>query len=202
MAEIQSTNLPVGTAYEVAISHPDPIQRGPMTFAIDWVCRGMVLGFEDLEVVHGTLDTISVYVIELVVGVTEQFSDRMQCRTYWSTYTFGVVGNNETLILDDADTHPACDICGSSSSDAATTLVLHPDYAMDRLCSDWQKDGLDGRLTPDACEFLVEHPLLAENCGCRFNNTSPTPSAATQVPASLGVRLALVLFGLMFATRP
>lgn len=81
----------MGTAYEFEISHPDPMQIGPLTFDIQWETRGMVLGLEDFEVVRGTLDTISVYEIEVVVGVTEtvggEFSaDFIQCRTYWSTY--------------------------------------------------------------------------------------------------------------------
>ena len=116
--------------------------------------------------INGTLRVIGENTLRVVVGVTTTSG---ACNTYASNrHIFQVVPTADTLTLDDAGTNHACNICGVPNAQASSSsLVLHPDYAQERPCREWQEFGVQGRLTPAACQFILQDPGLAAICGCR-----------------------------------
>ena len=111
------------------------------------------------------------YTLHVVVGVSSE--DAKTCTTFGSDgHTFQVVPTNETLLLDEPGTNHACNICGFPNAEASSSLVLHPSYSLELPCEEWQLYGVEGRLTPDACNFILKDPGLAANCGCRHGNDS------------------------------
>lgn len=206
LEQVAGMEIEVGSTYRFEISHPTDAamrQNAVLEFEIDWSSMVHVYTYDDLnQVVNGTLRVIGDTSIQVTVGVTTTTSstsapadeDDQQCTTYSSgPYAFRVVPTNETLTLDDKGTNHACNICGVPDAEASSTLVLHPDYALERPCDEWQQDGVDGRLTPEACKFLFRFPAVAAVCACRHGTSSAASGRGVALHRSVIVLLAVVL---------
>ena len=123
-----------------------------------------------------TTRVIGTATISILVGADSV--DGTECITYGSdTYNIQVVPNDDTLVLDAEGTNHACNICGVPNAEASSTMILHPDYSLEMPCDQWQDYGVQGRLTPDACNFLLIDPGLAAVCGCRHGHDSSASNA-------------------------
>lgn len=132
--------------------------------------------YDSLETINGTLRVVGEHSLRVAVSVDQ---DNNACSTYVSdTHAFQVLPTAETLMLDDPRTQHACNICGFPNAQASSSLVLHPDYSLELPCQEWQTYGIEGRLTPAACQFILRDPGLAAICGCRHGTADTSSGGA------------------------
>lgn len=197
LQQVVGTDIPVGSTYTFDISHSDAtiMQRGLLEFEIDWSSMKHTYTYNALQAINGTLRVIGENSIRVTVGISSAVDEDNnindeRCITYSSgPYSFQVVPTNETLTLDPENTHHACNICGYPNAEASSTLVLHPDYSIEQPCEEWQTDGVNGRLTPEACQFLFRFPAVAAVCSCRHTNGKEDNDDSSATRAKSGFKL-------------